>query len=795
MEGDLKDSDGNSRLCRSPSLSTGTRKAAVAASGVMDGSIKMHSGNEVEMWLRKQGMRTSVTIDSSGKGTAEEEQQDASSPSVSQICEAGFVRASLYSTSTAAAYKRSGGYPLPSMFGYTGENQAMQTRHSSPSQWSVATKSTQCTTPRQYHGFQDPQVSQETPRGSYPRQGKFKSPGALSGQNSMNVLHVASPVTPRDYSGNTDEEEYSWRRKSDDCMRKTAAWVFDAESSPRNGPEQLPPQSSAGSDVYKSLVSYLDHKASSQDLRSLSPFTHQTQSSLGGLSDQGDCGYCSDATVSDGQHAEEDEQGVIQTIITASIFPKVSTEIRTQSSGSSGLLKSVNTLSIREKEDSTNNIPPPVSPFEDSKSRMGRRQTNKEERQSTDIFSFPVEDQHEEPSAVFFGVGSWPTFQLDKDSVASSPLSCYHKIDDNDAPLEEVNQSHMYSELYDGAGLRYDASKVEEEYEELTLRVVHKRGSTGFEYHREIPLNVGSIIAGRYQIVDLLGQAAFSRAVKAFDLKMRQLVCLKVVKNSKDYFDQSLDEIKVLRFVNTKDSDDSHGIVRLYDYFYFKEHLILVMEILGANLYDVSKGDEMYFSQGNVKKIACQILRALQFMHSVSLIHADLKPENVLIKSLQDCHIKVIDLGSSFFNHDVRASFVQSRSYRAPEVILGAPYDYKIDIWSLGCILVELVTGNVLFKDYPGAQMLARMESILGKFPRHLLKSGKYTKRYFLNDGRIFEQNADRSIDILTPNASNLNCILDSFDPDMADFVSSLLSLDPRKRPSAEKALRHPWLQ
>jgi serine/threonine protein kinase len=105
------------------------------------------------------------------------------------------------------------------------------------------------------------------------------------------------------------------------------------------------------------------------------------------------------------------------------------------------------------------------------------------------------------------------------------------------------------------------------------------------------------------------------------------------------------------------------------------------------------------------------------------------------------------------------------------------------------------VTGDVLFQDYPGAQMLARMESIMGKFPTHLINSGKYARRYFLNDGRIFEQNADKSIDVLTPNTSNLNILLDSFDPEMADFVSSLLSLDPQKRPSADIALSHPWLQ
>ena len=100
-----------------------------------------------------------------------------------------------------------------------------------------------------------------------------------------------------------------------------------------------------------------------------------------------------------------------------------------------------------------------------------------------------------------------------------------------------------------------------------------------------------------------------------------------------------------------------------------------------------------------VQSITIQCLEALQFLHSLGLIHCDLKPENILVKSYSRCEIKVIDLGSSCFETNHLSSYVQSRSYRAPEVILGLPYDKKIDIWSLGCILAELCTGNVRIVD------------------------------------------------------------------------------------------------
>mmetsp|Transcript_24832 Transcript_24832/g.54887 ORF Transcript_24832/g.54887 Transcript_24832/m.54887 type:complete len:87 (+) Transcript_24832:1574-1834(+) len=85
---------------------------------------------------------------------------------------------------------------------------------------------------------------------------------------------------------------------------------------------------------------------------------------------------------------------------------------------------------------------------------------------------------------------------------------------------------------------------------------------------------------------------------------------------------------------------------------------------------------------GKLQRVAFQLLIGLDFVHSLHLIHCDLKPENILIKSISKCEVKIIDFGSSCFIQDHLSSYIQSRSYRAPEVILGCNYDYKIDIWS-----------------------------------------------------------------------------------------------------------------
>lgn len=97
---------------------------------------------------------------------------------------------------------------------------------------------------------------------------------------------------------------------------------------------------------------------------------------------------------------------------------------------------------------------------------------------------------------------------------------------------------------------------------------------TGFEQNKELPIVLNSVIAGRYYITEFLGSAAFSRVVQAHDLCSGMDVCLKIIKNDKDFFDQSLDEIKLLKYVNKHDPADEHHILRLYDYFYYRVTLI-----------------------------------------------------------------------------------------------------------------------------------------------------------------------------------------------------------------------------
>ncbi|KAG0497594.1 hypothetical protein HPP92_002285 [Vanilla planifolia] len=340
----------------------------------------------------------------------------------------------------------------------------------------------------------------------------------------------------------------------------------------------------------------------------------------------------------------------------------------------------------------------------------------------------------------------------------------------------------------------------EEEFETFNLKIVHRKNRTGFEEDKNFHVVLNSVIAGRYHVTEYLGSAAFSKAIQAHDLHTGIDVCVKIIKNNKDFFDQSLDEIKLLKFVNKHDPADKYHILRLYDYFYYREHLLIVCELLKANLYEFHKfnresGGEVYFTMPRLQSITIQCLEALEFLHGLGLIHCDLKPENILVKSYSRCEVKVIDLGSSCFETDHLCSYVQSRSYRAPEVILGLPYDKKIDIWSLGCILAELCTGNVLFQNDSPATLLARVIGIIGLIDQTMLAKGRDTYKYFTKNHMLYERNQETNrLEYLIPKKTSLRHRLPMGDQGFIDFVGHLLEVNPSKRPSASEALRHPWL-
>ena len=184
--------------------------------------------------------------------------------------------------------------------------------------------------------------------------------------------------------------------------------------------------------------------------------------------------------------------------------------------------------------------------------------------------------------------------------------------------------------------------------------------------------------------------------------------------------------------------------VRLLTHFMYRNHQCLVFEMLSLNLYELLKNTQFSgVSLNLIRKFAKQVLKALSFLarKDVDIIHCDLKPENILLRHPKKSGIKVIDFGSSCHSNKRMYSYIQSRFYRSPEVMLGLPYTVAIDMWSLGCILVEMHTGEPLFSGSDQFDQMQKIVKILGMIPDHIMdQTNDHTKQTFFEKDRTTSQ-------------------------------------------------------
>lgn len=266
-------------------------------------------------------------------------------------------------------------------------------------------------------------------------------------------------------------------------------------------------------------------------------------------------------------------------------------------------------------------------------------------------------------------------------------------------------------------------------------RPVHNNGFDNEKWDYILYVNdvIGEEEGRRYVIIDLLGQGTFGQVVKCQNVYTKELVAVKVIKNQPAYYNQSMMEVTVLEMVNNRfDRDDSRHIVRLKDTFVYRGHLCIVVELLSVNLYELVKQNQYRgFSLKLCRIFLAQVLDALCVLKEARIVHCDLKPENILLRSLDKPSIKVIDFGSACHEHQTVYTYIQSRFYRSPEVLLGLPYSSAIDMWSLGCIAVELFLGLPIFPGASNYDQMSRIVESLGHPPFHMLEVGKDTNQYF----------------------------------------------------------------
>ncbi|WAR04111.1 DYR1A-like protein [Mya arenaria] len=253
-------------------------------------------------------------------------------------------------------------------------------------------------------------------------------------------------------------------------------------------------------------------------------------------------------------------------------------------------------------------------------------------------------------------------------------------------------------------------------------------------------VNPGEKWLDRYEIDSLIGKGSFGQVVKAYDHADQEPVAIKIIKNKKPFLNQAQIEVKLLELMNKHDAENKYYIVKLKRHFMFRNHLCLVFELLSYNLYDLLRNTNFRGVSLNLtRKFAQQLCTALLFLATpeLNIIHCDLKPENILLCNPKRSAIKIVDFGSSCQLGQRIYQYIQSRFYRSPEVLLGIPYDLAIDMWSLGCILVEMHTGEPLFAGSNEFDQMMKIVEVLGMPPKHILDQAPKARKYFdqLPDG------------------------------------------------------------
>ncbi|KAL5038891.1 hypothetical protein BDV3_002084 [Batrachochytrium dendrobatidis] len=355
--------------------------------------------------------------------------------------------------------------------------------------------------------------------------------------------------------------------------------------------------------------------------------------------------------------------------------------------------------------------------------------------------------------------------------------------------------------------------------------------NSGFDdTHGDLYLTRHDHICYRYEILSLLGKGSFGQVIKCYDHKTKTNVALKIIRNKKRFEKQGAIEVKVLERIRQEDPENNLSLIHIFEHFYFRGHLCLTFELLGTNLYEWLKaGSFKGVHLGVIHGFAKQILNCLNALVNVKIVHCDLKPENILLRDVTylqpsrfdsnstssssassrsvmssripqgfdslhpKYNIKVIDFGSSCFENERLYTYVQSRFYRSPEVILGIPYHMSIDMWSMGCILAELYTGYPLFPGENEQEQLACIMEIKGVPPLSVLSQGTRTKVFF----------DSRNQPILVPNSKGkkrkpstktLSSVLKCTDMAFLDFLDQCLSWDASTRIKPHEAINHPFI-
>lgn len=293
------------------------------------------------------------------------------------------------------------------------------------------------------------------------------------------------------------------------------------------------------------------------------------------------------------------------------------------------------------------------------------------------------------------------------------------------------------------------------------------------------------LVPQRYNLHRSLGEGSYGLVVSAYDSESKnKLVAIKKIPGvlmDTENGPRAYREICAMKHLNHP------NIVNVCDVFFYSKDIYIVMDYMESDIYNVMKVENQTLGVEHIRLIMFQLVKAVHHMHSAKIFHRDLKPSNILINS--DCLVKIADFGLargflSTEETDAKNKFTEymvTRWYRAPEIMCDDTYDEKIDIWSLGCILGELIGKRPMF---PGTDYLHQIELYIDMFGKPHDEDMKHLQN----------ENAVEFIENYYPRSTG--SLIERFPftpPLLIDLIQKMLTFNPAKRLSAIEAYFHPF--
>ncbi|XP_023935784.1 mitogen-activated protein kinase p38b isoform X1 [Bicyclus anynana] len=290
------------------------------------------------------------------------------------------------------------------------------------------------------------------------------------------------------------------------------------------------------------------------------------------------------------------------------------------------------------------------------------------------------------------------------------------------------------------------------------------------------------IVPERYQMLTPVGSGAYGQVCSAIDTLHNMKVAIKKLARpfqSAVHAKRTYRELRMLKHMNHE------NVIGLLDVFTPEKNLeefqqvYLVTHLMGADLNNIVRTQKL--SDDHVQFLVYQILRGLKYIHSAGIIHRDLKPSNIAVN--EDCELKILDFGLARPTETEMTGYVATRWYRAPEIMLNwMHYNQTVDIWSVGCIMAELLTGRTLFPGTDHIHQLNLIMEVLGTPGQEFMKKiSSESARNYIQSLPTMKRREFREVF----RGANLLAI---------NLLELMLELDADKRITAEQALAHEYL-